>query len=231
MAWSRADERRVTFPTVTTDDAARGTKFLDFPDHPSGATELTRQLRRVRGLVAGCVFDDVHEEAEVVRLLADRLEAAGTRVDPADYESWGSLDHIASNPVTGNRNPVAPPLDSVVFPDGLVRADLTLGAEYQGPPGCVHGGVVALIFDELLGLANAASKTIGMTVELRLSYKSPTPLDTPLRFEAKQDRMDGRKIWASGTVTAGDTVCAVAEGLFVVPKVIADAADDWPAER
>lgn len=215
---------------MTIDDADRGTNFLEMPDHSSGASELTRQLRRVRGLVAGWEFDDVHAEAEVVRELADRLEAMGTRVDPADYGSWGSLDHIATNPVTGNRNPVAPPLESVMFPDGLVRADLVLGTEYQGPPGCVHGGIVALLFDELLGLANAAAKSVAMTVDLRITYRSPTPLHTPLRFEARQERREGRKIWTTGTVSDGDTVCAIAEGMFVVPKEIADAMDTWLAE-
>ncbi len=215
---------------MTTEEATTGTKFLDIPDHPSGATELTRQLRRLRGLVAGSRFDDVHGEAEAVRELADRLEASGTRVDPSEYESWGSLEHIASNPVTGNRSAVAPPIDAVMFPDGLVRADLVLGVEYQGPPECVHGGIVAMIFDEMLGLANAAAKSIAMTVDLQITYKSPTPLNTPIRFEARQDRIDGRKIWASGTVSAGDTVCAVAEGIFVIPRVIFDAAHDRPVD-
>lgn len=215
---------------MTTDDADRGTNFLEMPDHSSGASELTRQLRRVRGLVAGWEFDDVHAEAEVVRQLADRLEAVGTRVEPADYGSWGSLDHIGTNPVTGNRNPVAPPLETVMFPDGVVRADLVLGTEYQGPPGCVHGGIVALLFDELLGLANAAAKTVAMTVDLRITYKSPTPLHTPLLFEAKQERREGRKIWTTATVSSGETVCATAEGMFVVPKEIVGAVDKWLAE-
>ena len=215
---------------MTTDDADRGTNFLEMPDHSSGASELTRQLRRVRGLVAGWEFDDVHAEADVVRQLADRLEAVGTRVEPADYGSWGSLDHIGTNPVTGNRNPVAPPLETVMFPDGVVRADLVLGTEYQGPPGCVHGGIVALLFDELLGLANAAAKTVAMTVDLRITYKSPTPLHTPLLFEAKQERREGRKIWTTATVSSGETVCATAEGMFVVPKEIVGAVDKWLAE-
>lgn len=224
------DDRGVGCRNVTTADADRGTNFLEMPDHASGASELTRQLRRVRGLVAGWDFDDVHAEAEMVRHLADRLEAIGTRVDPADFGSWGSLDHIGTNPVTGNRNPVAPPLESVVFPNGVVRADLVLGTEYQGPPGCVHGGIVALIFDELLGLANAAAKTVAMTVDLRITYNSPTPLNTPLRFEARQERRDGRKIWTTGSVSNGKAVCATAEGMFVVPKAIADAVDKWAGE-
>lgn len=209
---------------------ATGTAFLDQPEHASGATEFARQLRRIRGLVSGANFEDLSAEIELVRELADRIEAAATPHPPAEYGSWGVPEHIASNPVIGSRNPAAPPLEPVVFPDGTVRADLSLGVEFQGPPGCVHGGVVAMLFDEMLGLANAAAKHIGMTVDLQVTYRAPTPLDTPLRFEARQDRVDGRKLWCSGTLHAGDTLCAQVTGMFVTPRWLLDGDQSKPIE-
>lgn len=220
-------------PFGTTDPASadgEGTPFLRQDEDPSGATDLARELRRVRGLVAGSRYDDVHDAVRIVRELADHLEAVGTKVRPADYETWGVPEHLASNPAIGSRNPVSPPLEPVVFPDATVRADLRLGIEYQGPPGCVHGGIVALIFDEMLGLANAASRSVGMTADLRISYKAPTPLYGPLRFEARQDRVEGRKIWSSATLHTGDTLCATAEALFIEPRGIRDAERGRPVE-
>lgn len=199
-------------------------------DDPSGATELARQLRRIRGPVAGSRFDDLSEEVELARELADRLEAAGTPVPPSEYESWGVPEHLGSNPAIGVRNPASPPLDPVIFPDGTVRADVTLGVEFQGPPGCVHGGIVGLLFDEMLGLANAAAGHIGMTVDLQVTYKSPTPLDAPLRFEARQSRTDGRKIWCTGTLHAGETLCATVEGMFVTPRWMVGGDHSRPIE-
>ena len=217
----------------TADPAAassEGIPLLPQDETPSGSTELARELRRLRGLVAGSVYEDVHDAVRTVRELADHLEAVGKPVRPKDYGTWGTPEHIGANPAIGQRNPVSPPLEPVVFPDATVRADLELGIEYQGPPGCVHGGIVALLFDEMLGLANAASKSVGMTADLRITYSSPTPLYASLRFEARQDRVEGRKIWASATLHAGDTLCASAEGLFVEPRGIRDDERSRPIE-
>ncbi|WP_264888827.1 PaaI family thioesterase, partial [Dietzia sp. NCCP-2495] len=202
--------------------SAEGHRFLQQEDDGSGHLELAAELRRLRGLVAGSTFTDVHDAVAIVRGLSDRLEEAGTRVDPRAFTSWGTPEHLGANPAIGARNPVSPPLEPVAFPDGTVRCELELGIEYQGPPGCVHGGIVALVFDEMLGLANAAAGSVGLTADLNISYKSPTPLGAPLRFDARQVRVEGRKIWTSGTLHAGDRLCATAEGLFIEPRGIRD---------
>ena len=54
-----------------------------------------------------------------------------------------------------------------------------------------------------------------MTGRLIVHYRSPTPLDRELRFEAWVERVDGRKIITRGELFAGDLLCAEAEGLFV----------------
>lgn len=220
-------------PVETTDPGsvdADGAPFLQQPDDGSGHLELAAELRRLRGLVAGSTFEDVHDAVATVRQLSDDLEAGGTRVNPFAYETWGVPEHIGANPAIGSRNPISPPLEPVVFPDGTVRVDLTLGIEYQGPPGCVHGGIVALLFDEMLGLANAAAGSVGMTADLRVTYKSPTPLLQPLRIEARQIRTEGRKIWTEATLHTGDTLCARTEGLFIEPRGIRDEDRAKPIE-
>ena len=89
------------------------------------------------------------------------------------------------------------------------------GAAYEGPPGCVHGGLVAAAFDEVLGFANSLSGHPGMTGTLTIRYRHPTPLQTELVFEARLDRVQGRKIFTSGELHAGDVRCAEAEGIFI----------------
>ena len=109
---------------------------------------------------------------------------------------------------------MAPPLRLAVV-DGHIEATVTFGRSYEGPPGYVHGGFVAGIFDEALGAAQGFSGLAGMTGRLIVHYRSPTPLDTELRLRADMDSVDGRKIFCSGTLWAGDRLCAEAEGLFV----------------
>ena len=118
------------------------------------------------------------------------------------------------DPVVGRSNPVAPPVDVTIDGD-VVTGRTTLGFAYEGPPGYAHGAVIAGIFDQILGLANLAIGNVGMTGTLTIRYRKPTPLQTELVFAARTDRVSGRKIYVKGTVHAGDTLTAEAEGLFV----------------
>lgn len=63
-------------------------------------------------------------------------------------------------------------------PDGRCWAEFALGATYEGPPGFVHGGVCALILDQVMGEAAAAAGYPGMTAGLTLRFHrhdSPGP--------------------------------------------------------
>jgi acyl-coenzyme A thioesterase PaaI-like protein len=91
-------------------------------------------------------------------------------------------------------------------------------APYEGPPSFVHGGVIALMFDELLGVANIANGCPGMTGTLTIKYRRPTPLFLPLRWTAWVDRVEGRRIRSRAEVHVGDELCAEADGIFVQPS-------------
>ncbi len=125
---------------------------------------------------------------------------------------------ISFSPFIGELNPLAPPI-SVRFDDqNNVIATCTYGAAYEGPPGCLHGGFIAAGFDEVLGFAQAFSGHPGMTGNLNISYRSPTPLFKEVRFVGRLDHVEGRKIYASATLSVGDRLCAQAEGLFISLK-------------
>jgi acyl-coenzyme A thioesterase PaaI-like protein len=123
------------------------------------------------------------------------------------------------SPVLGPLNPLAPPVRCEVAADGAVRGSAEFGACYAGAPGAprglLHGGVIALVMDELLGFANIASGTGGMTGTLTVRYRSPTPVGRPLHMEAHTERVDGRKIHARGSIRHGDRLTAEAEGVFI----------------
>ncbi|NCY15165.1 MAG: PaaI family thioesterase [Actinobacteria bacterium] len=118
------------------------------------------------------------------------------------------------SPFIGRANPVAPPMH-VVFADDAIEATVTLGSLHEGPPGCVHGGFVAALFDEVLGAAQVYSGRAGMTGRLTVHYRSPTPLHQELRLAARLVKVEGRKILCTATLHAGERLCAEAEGLFV----------------
>lgn len=54
--------------------------------------------------------------------------------------------------VTGTAHPIAPPVRLELTDDG-VRGRFHLGQQYEGGPGLVHGGILSLVFDHVLGEA------------------------------------------------------------------------------
>ena len=98
-------------------------------------------------------------------------------------------------------------------------------------PTCVHGGVIAMVFDEMLGAANILAGNPGMTGTLTIRYRKPTPLRTPLRLEARFVGREGRKIRTYGAIYHGDVLTAEAEGIFIelVPQrflaIVAENSD------
>ena len=123
---------------------------------------------------------------------------------------------------------MAPPLSYEI--DGsrvLVRG--RFGAPCEGPPGYVHGGWIALAFDEALGMANVASGHSGMTGRLTVRYRRPTPLHTDVLLEAWTERVDSRRFTNVGTLRVGSDITAQAEGLFIA--IDADRALEYFGDR
>lgn len=123
------------------------------------------------------------------------------------------------NAVVGLRNPLAVPLEVVQDKTaGSASADFELNALYEGPPGQVHGGVVALVLDQVLGEAAAAGGTPGMTGTLTLRYLLNTPLGA-CSAAAWVDRREGVKTIVKGELRRADgTVTVTAEGIFILPR-------------
>jgi len=128
---------------------------------------------------------------------------------------------LARSPVMGSINPIAAPLGVRVLQEGtdaLVEGHVTFTNAYEGAPGCVHGGFIASAFDEVLGVAQSASGNPGMTANLSIDYRSPTPILQELVFRGWCERIDGRKIYTRGTLHHGDTLCAESTGLFIAMR-------------
>lgn len=147
--------------------------------------------------------------------VADHLEKHAPPREERLVDMWAGEGVTRHDPVTGPENAIAPPVRLIGKPDGSIEGRMVLGMPYQGPPGCVHGGVSALVLDHALGVANHWAGVSGMTGTLTLRYHRPTPLFEELVVTGRQDSVDGRKIFTSGRITAGGEVCVSAEGLFI----------------
>jgi len=97
-----------------------------------------------------------------------------------------------------------------------MRGRVRFSAFYHGRNGAVHGGALALLFDEALGrLANSDRRPASRTAYLRTDFRNITRIETDLRVHAWVERHEGRKIVLRATLLDGETVVAEGEALFV----------------
>lgn len=171
----------------------------------------------VRSRINASKVDALTEQVRAVSrtLLTDALDGPVGLQRSAD----GRLRDPA-NPVAGRRNAFAVPLK--VHRDKESKrasASFTLGAPYEGPPGHVHGGVLAMLLDQVMGMIPALVGRPGMTGYLNVTYRRPSPLMADLGVEAWVDRTEGWKTYVNGRIFDGQGRTTVeADALFIVPK-------------
>jgi acyl-coenzyme A thioesterase PaaI-like protein len=78
-----------------------------------------------------------------------------------------------------------------------------------------HGGVLAALIDEAMGLVVAMQRVLAFTAQLDISFRSPVPLLRPVTVRARLERRDGRKFTVAAVVTDGETVLSDATALFI----------------
>ena len=189
--------------------------------HRAAARRLGEAVRRLVERVVGkdTPADVMDRVATAASDAADMLEPYRRRgVHDGWAEGANSGDPFAffdRSPTLGQANPLAPPI-VVDIVDGVVVGRARFGAPYEGPPGCVHGGFIAASFDDVLGIAQSLSGSGGMTGTLTIRYRRPTPLHEDVVFEARLDRVEGRKIFTAGVLKGPDgDVTAEAEAIFI----------------
>lgn len=168
----------------------------------------------IRSEVDDAVLDQAREKIDAVVAELRVSQKPGSFGIPFTRElqgmPWG-------NATVGARNAVAPPL-RVTHHDDHSAAHVHLGAAYEGPAGLVHGGVAAMLLDELVG--ETATNQTGMpcmTGTLTVKYLRPTPLGD-LTLRAEVTGTDGRKKFVHGTISDAEGVTVEADAVMITPK-------------
>ncbi len=200
------------------------------------SAERSRLAEAVRALIdATMTVPDATDEqlstaAAAVEAVTKNLAGVVDRRSGPGYTPRDHGDYLPRSPVVGNASPLAPGTIDWEIIDGDDNGDGdgtpsrrcvatgVMTAAYEGPPGYVHGGMIALVFDEILGIVNIANSCPGMTGTLTVRYRRPTPLFQPLRWEAWIEKLEGRRIQSKAKVFHGETLCAEADGMFVQPR-------------
>jgi acyl-coenzyme A thioesterase PaaI-like protein len=203
------------------------------PTHPdterigTGRLAAAAALRRlVHTLVDHEASDATLEElAAVAGDLAARLGAGAPRLRPDDAFSRWQHVHPDGEPlycsvdclVSGPANPLSA--------GGAARRDgdeavleVTLAAGFEGLSGRAHGGIIASLFDEVMGFSLYMHGVAAYTAWLRVDYRSAVPVGMPVELRARVVRREGRKCWIEGELTSAEGPGPTAEALFVVPR-------------
>jgi acyl-coenzyme A thioesterase PaaI-like protein len=210
----------VSMPTTDDDDRLARRR--------SAVEDLGAAVRALVQVTVETEVDDpvLFRAGQLARTAAGLL---AERVRPA--EQLAAVDRVEVNdrvvrmysPVLGPGNPISPPV-SVVHTDpdiGELEAICELHRTHEGPPSYGHGGVSALLLDQLLGNAVALRGRIGLTRSLEVTYHRPVPLGQPLRLIARAEPPDGTRMRSTGEITtaaAPDVVLVSAVGTFLIPR-------------
>jgi acyl-coenzyme A thioesterase PaaI-like protein len=195
------------------------------------AVAAAAALRRLNHAVIGHVVDGglLARIASDVGALADEAEARPSRRRPADgmivdvnaaVGPNGIRPHYDDCPIDGATNPLSSAVDAR-FAGGELVATVTLGPAHEGAPGRSHGGVVAALVDDVMGMLVAG--VLGVAAfqgELRVRFNAPVPIGEPLTLRARVDGRDGRKLLVGLTITAGEIEVVSASGLHVEPSYL-----------
>ncbi len=205
-----------------------GIRHVDVPDveltaelavRRDAVAELGEALRDLTSRAIGSEVD-VDELRRVTENARELAAALGERQRRPDEPS--SVDDLRRgqrlfNPVVGPGNPVAPPM-SVEIVDGAAIGWCTLDWRYEGPFTYAHGGISALLLDQIMGYACAAAGHPGVTGRLEIRYRSTVPLGQPLRLQAKLIDVLGVRAAVQGSISLADspdTALVEAEGRFL----------------
>ncbi|MFK7804969.1 MAG: PaaI family thioesterase [Anaerolineae bacterium] len=98
----------------------------------------------------------------------------------------------------------------------MVRAETSVSATFEGPPGHVHGGITSAILDEAMGNTCFKNDFFCVSATQTTDWHRPTPLNTPLVIEAHIKKVKGDKIMPESKLMLEDgTILVTAHGVYV----------------
>ena len=186
-----------------------------FGEQPLDQTrELAIVLRELMGTAVGLEGESSELATAIaeLRALNERLAAVG----PADLrprigdsprdDQRVYLDHSRD---IGEYNAAFPRYEIAVA-DDRAEGTITFPLVYEGPPGVVHGGFLAVLFDCILQHLSCDMGRAGKTRNLNVRYRRPTPILTELQFSAQRVVTD-EAIEFAAELRDGETLLCSAE--------------------
>ena len=179
--------------------------------------ELSGSMKRVSAAMRRALRGLYHvHPGHVDDAMAGDAEALADAIDSASTLGLGQESEVryTRSPLSGEMNPIAPPV-TYEYGERSIVAKARFHEGYQGPPACVHGGMVAALLDDALGRTRHLTGRNCVTGSLNIRYQRPTPLNVDLVVEARIEEVHERKFRVTGEILHEGQVTASAEAVFV----------------
>src|SRR4051794_18755029 len=160
---------------------------FDVPDD-----DLVDLAGRVTDLARRLEAGTVRSKEESVLTLADFVTV--NEGQPLPVAIGETMEFDPFSPGSGRLHPASVGMTLRRDGDASVTAVVHVDPMFQGPPGRVHGGVVALLIDELMGAVNRIAGRRAYTAKLTVDLRAPAPIDMELTLRAWLHHIRDRKI-------------------------------------
>jgi hypothetical protein len=171
-------------------------------------------LRRLTGLLLSLEHEHPTVDAMLAQLAVWERELAPAvppdptpRIGEGGEEKRVYLDHAFD---VGAYNPCFPEYTFDHLDRETASGRVTFPLVYEGPPGLVNGGFLAVFFDCITQHQSCAAALTGKTRSLTVTYRRPTPVLTELRFDIERTEDEGR-VTSTARLLLGDEVLCIGE--------------------
>jgi len=180
------------------------------PSEVEAYSELVQNLHRFQDRLASMRMDQ-----PTIEKLSAEIAAWSDALAPLETEERHQVNgRLMQLPVRGHA--MLPELRVSKREPGRVEGTVRFGRWFMGGGMAAHGGAVALLFDEVLGIQSGlAAEGMTRTAYLTTNYRAVTPIDVDLDVTAWVERIEGRKIFVRGELRQQGGLCAESEGLFL----------------
>ena len=124
---------------------------------------------------------------------------------PVSTGSTSIMQPISEHSIPASRNTASIAL-TARLPSGRVAFPLV----FEGPPGLVHGGFLAVFFDSVIQHQNCVAGLSGKTRSLQVTFRRPTPVLTELRFDIARSQVP-RGLTSTARLLLGEEVLCFGE--------------------
>jgi hypothetical protein len=176
--------------------------------------EAAGALRRLTGLLLSLEHEHPTVDAMLTQIADWERELAvavppdlSPRIGDGGEEKRVYLDH-AFNP--GAYNPCFPEYTFDHLDDETASGRVNFPVAYEGPPGLVNGGFLAVFFDCITQHQSSAAQRTGKTRSLTVTFRRPTPILTELTFDIVRSEEDGR-VTSTARLLRDDEVLCIGE--------------------